>query len=169
MYHSLFVHSTTDGHLISFHILTLMNKDGINILVYVFCQTWALVSLGVEFLAERRHTFKKLCLIYFWLHWVFAATLRTSLVAKSRGYSLVGSGYSLIVVGFSCCGAWALGRGFQQWWCMGLAALWHVESSWTRDRTCVPSIGQKIFNCWITREVHMFYFSKIYFSPYVLL
>ena len=107
--------------------------------------------------------------IYFWLHWVFAATHRTSLVAKSRGYSLVGSGYSLIVVGFSCCGAWALGHGFQQWWCMGLVALWHVEFSWTRDRTCVPSIGQKIFNCWITREVHMFYFSKIYFSPYVLL
>ena len=57
MYHNLFVHSTTDGRLISFHILTLINKDVISILIYVFCQTWALVSLGVELLAERRHTF----------------------------------------------------------------------------------------------------------------
>ena len=57
MYHNLFVRSTTDGHLISFHILTLMNKDVISILIYVFCQMWALFSLGVELLAERKHTF----------------------------------------------------------------------------------------------------------------
>lgn len=33
MYHNLFVHSTTDGRLISFHILTLTNKDVISILI----------------------------------------------------------------------------------------------------------------------------------------
>ena len=57
MYHNLFVHSTIDGHVSSFHFLTLTNKVAVNILVYVFCRTWALISLGVEVLAERRHTF----------------------------------------------------------------------------------------------------------------
>ena len=45
---------------------------------------------------------------YFWLHWVFIAACRLSLVAASGGYSL------LWCVGFSLwwllfCGAWALG------------------------------------------------------------
>ena len=35
---------------------------------------------------------------------------------------------------------------------MGLAALEPVGSSWTRDRTCVPSIGRWIFNHWTARE-----------------
>ena len=29
---------------------------------------------------------------------------------------------------------------------MGLAAPWHVESSQTRDQTCVPCIGMHILN-----------------------
>ena len=33
-----------------------------------------------------------------------------------------------------------------------LAALQHVGSSQTRDRTCVPSIGTRILNNWTTRE-----------------
>ena len=33
------------------------------------------------------------------------------------------------------------------------AALWHVESSQTRDRTCDPCIGRRIPNHWATREV----------------
>ena len=36
---------------------------------------------------------------------------------------------------------------------MALAVPRHVESSWTRDRTCVPCIGRWILNHWITREV----------------
>ena len=36
---------------------------------------------------------------------------------------------------------------------MGLVALWHVGSSRTRDRTCVPCIGRQILNHWTTREV----------------
>ena len=32
------------------------------------------------------------------------------------------------------------------------ATQWLVESSWTRDRTCVPSIGRKILYHWNTRE-----------------
>ena len=50
--------------------------------------------------------------------------------------------------GFSCCGEQA------QWlWPMGLVALWHVESSQTRDGTCVPWNGRQILNHWTTREV----------------
>ena len=45
---------------------------------------------------------------YFWLHWVFVAVCGLSLVAASKGYSLLQcAGFSL--GGFSCCGAWALG------------------------------------------------------------
>ena len=36
---------------------------------------------------------------------------------------------------------------------MGLVALRHVESSRTRDRTCVPCTGKRILNHWTTREV----------------
>ena len=55
--------------------------------------------------------------------------------------------------GFSC-GAQALGT-----WALA-AALWHVESSQTRDQTCVPCIGRPILIHWTTREVQdwVFYF-----------
>ena len=43
--------------------------------------------------------------IYFWLHWVFVAACRLSLVAVSRGYSLLQSHCG----GLSCCRARALG------------------------------------------------------------
>ena len=36
---------------------------------------------------------------------------------------------------------------------MGLAAMQHVGSSWSRDRTCVPCIGKWILNHWTTRDV----------------
>ena len=41
----------------------------------------------------------------------------------------------------------------QQVWCTGLAALRQVESSWTRDQTCVSCVGRQILNHWATREV----------------
>ena len=60
--------------------------------------------------------------------------------------------------GFSCCEAQALGHvnlsgggmvgsvvaipGYM--WLTGLAALWHVGSSWTRDRTHVSGTGRQI-------------------------
>ena len=70
--------------------------------------------------------------------------------------------------GFSCCRAWALGHaGFSScgsWapapehrlsscWHMGLVALQHVESSQTRNQTCVSCIGRQTLNHWTTREV----------------
>ena len=35
---------------------------------------------------------------------------------------------------------------------MGLVALWHMGSSWTRDGTRVPCIARWILNHWTTRE-----------------
>ena len=34
-----------------------------------------------------------------------------------------------------------------------LVAPLHVESSWTRDRTCVPCIGTQVLNHWTVRKV----------------
>ena len=77
---------------------------------------------------------------YFWLHWVFVAVCRLSLVAAGWGYSsLQYAGFSLQWllllrstgsrhVGLSSCGTRA-----QQLWSTGLVAPWHVGSSWTRD------------------------------------
>ena len=37
-------------------------------------------------------------------------------------------------------------RRLQKLWCRGLVTLWHVESSQTREQTCVPCIGRQILN-----------------------
>ena len=53
--------------------------------------------------------------------------------------------------GFSCCRSWALGCTSFITCGMGFVALQHVESSQTRDPTCVPYIGRRILNYWTTR------------------
>ena len=35
----------------------------------------------------------------------------------------------------------------------GLVVLWHVESSWTKDQTCVPCIGRRIPIHYTTGEI----------------
>ena len=40
-------------------------------------------------------------------------------------------------------------------WCVGLVALWHMESSQTRGQTCVPCIGRQILIHCTTRDVQM--------------
>ena len=37
-------------------------------------------------------------------------------------------------------------HGFQEFCCLGLVVPQHVDSSWIRDRTCVPCIGRQILN-----------------------
>ena len=110
--------------------------------------------------------------IYFWLHQVFVAARRLSLVLASGGYSsLWCAGFSLRWLfllqsmgsrraGLSSCGTWGqqlwlMGSRAQasQLWRTGLAAPRHVGSSWTRDRTRVPCIGRQILNHCATREV----------------
>ena len=82
----------------------------------------------------------------FWLHWVFVAVCRLSLIAASGGYSsLRCSGFPLWRLlslwsmgsrhtGFSSCGSRAL-VGSLYSVVLGLAAPRHVESSQTRDQT----------------------------------
>ena len=41
------------------------------------------------------------------------------------------------------------GTQAQQLWYMGLVALWHVGSFWTKDQTHVPRVGRWIPNHWI--------------------
>ena len=111
-------------------------------------------------------------LFIYWLRWVFVAVRRLSLVVASGGYSSLryvdfSLRWLLLLwstgsrhVGFSCCGMqaqqlWLVGSRAQaqQLWLTGLVAPWHVGSSWTRARTCVPCIGRRILNHCATREV----------------
>ena len=72
--------------------------------------------------------------------WRVGATLRCSAWASHRCAFLLWSTGSRHA-GFSSCSTRA-----QQLWRTGLVALWHVGSSWTRDRTCVPCIDRQILN-----------------------
>ena len=56
---------------------------------------------------------------------------------------VVTSGHSLVVV-HGLLLLWSTdsrASGLQQFWLMGLVALCHVESSWTRNQTCVPALA----------------------------
>ena len=118
--------------------------------------------------------------IYFWLHCVFIAAHGLSLVVASRGYSsLQCVGFSLWWllllqstgsrrVGFSSCGTqpqllWLVGSRAQaqQLWHMGLVALRHLGSSWTRARTGIPCIGRRILNHCATREAQYMLYDSI--------
>ena len=114
--------------------------------------------------------FLKKKLINFCLRWVFVVARRLSLVAVSRGYSLLPcAGFSLRwlllqsmdsrCAGFSSCGTraqqlWLMGSRVQaqQLQRMGFVAPRHVGSSRTRARTCVPCIGRRILNHCTIRE-----------------
>ena len=115
--------------------------------------------------------------INFWLHWVFVAPCRLSLVVASGGYSSLQcmdfSLWWLLLLrsmgsrheGFSSCGTraqqlWLVGSRAQaqQLWRTGLVAPWHVGSSWIRDQTHVPCIGRWILNHCATREVLQMHF-----------
>ena len=88
-------------------------------------------------------------LFIYWLHWVFVAVRGLSLVAASE-LSSYGARASHCG-GFPCCRIWFLGcmsfshcsSWAQQLWHIGLVAPWYVESSQTRDWTCVPCIGRQ--------------------------
>ena len=73
--------------------------------------------------------------IYFWLQWFFVAGYWLSLAAVSKVYSS-GNAQASHRGGFFSCVAWA-------WGCAGLLVPLHVESSGTRDWTCVPCLGRQ--------------------------
>ena len=74
------------------------------------------------------------------------------------------SGFSCRI-GFSNCGTWVQQLWLagsraqaQQLWRVGLVALQHVGSSWTRARTRVPCVGRQILNHCATKEVLVSFF-----------
>lgn len=89
--------------------------------------------------------------IHFWLCWVFVALSRLSVVVAS-GSSEVFNAEASHCIGFSYWEAQALGGqmsvavvwGLSCCRLTSLVALWHVESSWTRDWTCIPCIGKRV-------------------------
>ena len=93
--------------------------------------------------------FKKV-FIYFWLCWVFVAARRLPLVMVSRGCSLAVVEDSLwwLLLGNIDSRACRLQRLRDT----GFVAPWHVESSWTRDRTCIPCIGRQFLSYRTTRK-----------------
>ena len=120
-----------------------------------------------------------LCIIHFWLHWVFVAVCGPSLVAASGGHaSLRCAGFSLQwplplwsigsrCVGLSSCGTWAQQPWLtncraqaQQLWRTGLVAPRHMGSSPTRARTLVPCTGRRVPNHCATREARFLSFFK---------
>lgn len=53
MYDKLFICSTVDGHLGSFHFRAIMNSPAVNILEHIFCWTYVFISVrGKEFLGH---------------------------------------------------------------------------------------------------------------------
>ena len=76
-----------------------------------------------------------------------------SLIAASRGSSLVAVRGLLIVVASLVAEHGLQGVWAQYLWHTGLVALQHVESSWARDQICVPCIGRWILVHCTTREV----------------
>ena len=107
--------------------------------------------------------------IIFLLHWVFTAEWTFSSYG-SKDYSSLqctdfslwchlllwstGSGYS----GFSSCLTQVQQLQHACW-----VAPWLMESSWTRDWTCVPCIGRRTLNHCTAREVHKLTFHSLCF------
>ena len=96
------------------------------------------ILINFFFFTGGNDNFKK-TFVCLWLHWVFVAVLHLS---AARGVSTL----------FCCVGflsqwllLWSMGSRpqasvVQQ---TGLVASWHVEFSWTKDRTYVPCIGRQ--------------------------
>ena len=95
--------------------------------------------------------------IYFWLHWGLCCVRAFSGCSK-QGLLFVAVHRLLIAVASLVAEHRLWVRELQQLWHTGLVALWHVESSWIRDRTHVPCTGRWILIHCATREVHLFYY-----------
>ena len=147
------------------------------------CKCFLLEALSFQVFQKNKCIY--ILFIYFWLHQVFAAAHRLSLVVARGGYSLlrcaVFSLRCLLLLrstgsrhaGFTSCGTWAQQLWLtgsraqaQQLWRMGLVSPRHVGSSRTRDGTRVPCIGRWILNHCATREAHRFRFYIQVYDPF---
>ena len=102
---------------------------------------------------------KKNSFIFISFGWAGSQSTRGfSLVVESGGYSLVVAGLGFLVWLFLL--LWSMGsrahglplwlEGSRVWdrglWYTGLVALWHMESSWSREQTHVLSIGGFLYS-----------------------
>ena len=95
----------------------------------------------------RWWVFKMFYLFMHWLCWVFV-TVHGLLPPPQAGAPAPCSPPPRD--GLSCCPRSTGSRagGHQRLWCQDSALPQHVESSWSRGRTCVPCIGRLIHNHW---------------------
>ena len=89
---------------------------------------------------------------YFWLRWVFVATRGLSSSCGKQGL-LFFAVWGLLIVVASLVAKHGLYSMDSVAVVHGLSCPQHVDSSQTRDRTCVLCIGRQILNHWTTREV----------------
>ena len=100
--------------------------------------------------------------VFFGLHLVFAAVRRLFSSCGKQGLLFLAVRRLLIIVASLVAEHSLQGVRHQQLWQMGLVAPQHVESSPTRDRTCVLCVGRQILNHQTTRKVPTFtYFSLV--------
>ena len=87
MYH-IFIHSSVNGHLDCFYVLAIVNSAALNY-TSIFLKFKLLYKCKAFFLYFFFFFGFIYLFIYLWLSWVFIAARRLSLVAASRGYSLL--------------------------------------------------------------------------------
>ena len=101
-----------------------------------------------------------------WLPWASVAVHGPSLAAASRSSSLAAASRSSSLAAVSRSSSLAAVHGLlillllstssrtqaQQLWFVGLVALCHAGSFWTKDQTRVPCIARQTLNHWTTRE-----------------
>ena len=144
-------------------IVSFISFSDISLLVYRnatdFCVLILYLATLPRYVSISFFLIKKNFFFNFWLHWVFVAAHRLSLVASSGGYSsLQCTGFSLWVLllwtmgsrhaGFSSCGSWALECRLSS--CGTQAYL--LRDMWDLPGP-IPCIGRRILNHCTIREV----------------
>ena len=95
--------------------------------IYMYSPSWV----------HSKATLSDLCVLLFWLPWVFFAASQASAGGGERGLLSSCSSQASPRCDVSCCKAQSLGAWTQELWLMGCAALQHVGPSQIRDQTRV--------------------------------
>ena len=102
--------------------------------IYMYSPSWV----------HSKATLSDLCVLLFWLPWVFFAASQASAGGGERGLLSSCSSQSSPRCDVSCCKAQSLGAWTQELWLMGCAALQHVGPSqiWDQTRVCPALTGR---------------------------
>ena len=167
MCNNFFIHSSVDGQLGCFHVLAVVNSAAMNIGVHVSFQIMVFSgymprsgiagSYGSSIfsvLGFFPEVFFYYLFIYLFIYGCVGSLFLYEgfLYLQQAGSTLHRGARASHCRSLSCCGAQAPDVQAEQLWLTDLVAPWHVGSSQTRARTCVPSIGRQILNHCATRE-----------------